>query len=181
MNSSLLDGQLDKDHSMPREIKTYPDPILQKKADKIETVTQDIQDLAKEMIELMYANQGIGLAAPQVGESLCLITVDVSGPEKRQNLQVVINPEIVEGKGEMISEEGCLSLPEFKTKVKRCEEVTITGLDLQGRETTIHTEGLQAVCFQHEIDHLQGTVLLDHAGSLKKNMYRKKVKRWEKN
>ena len=166
---------------MSREIKTYPDPILKTKAEKIETITPQIKDLARDMIELMYTHQGIGLAAPQVGESLCLITVDVSGPELRQDLQVLINPEIVSEDGETEYEEGCLSLPDFKTKVKRFEEVIVRGQDLEGREKKIQANGLQAICLQHEIDHLSGTVLLDHAGRLKRNLYLKKAKKWEKN
>ena len=166
---------------MSREIKTYPDPILKKKAEKIELITPKIKDLAQDMIELMYSHQGIGLAAPQVGESLCLITIDVSGPELRQDLQVLINPEIIAAEGETEYEEGCLSLPEFKTKVKRCEEVVVRGQDLEGRKKDIQASGLQAICLQHEIDHLAGTVLLDHAGRLKRNFYLKKAKKWEKN
>ncbi len=166
---------------MSRTIRTYPDPVLKEKAEPVESISREIQDLAEEMAKLMYANQGIGLAAPQVGESLRVITVDVSGPERREDLQVLINPEIESCEGETETDEGCLSLPEFRTKVKRAEQVTVKGLDLKGREMRIRSEGMQAVCFQHEIDHLEGRLLLDHAGRLKRNMYSKKAHKWEKN
>ena len=166
---------------MTRTIRTYPDPVLKKTAEPVAAVSQDVKDLAQEMVDVMYANQGIGLAAPQVGEALRVIAVDVSGPERRENLQVLINPVIESAEGETETDEGCLSLPEFRTKVKRAEQVTVKGLDLNGQEIRIRCEGLQAICIQHEIDHLGGKLLLDHAGRLKRNMYCKKAHKWEKN
>lgn len=166
---------------MARELRTYPDPVLQEKGREIDEITDEIKTLAQVMVETMYANQGIGLAAPQVGESLRLIIVDVSGPELRQNLHIMVNPRICGHSGEIVTEEGCLSLPAFKSKVKRAEAVTVQGLDLQGNEQCVEAEGLLAVCFQHEIDHLNGKVLLDHTGQLKKNMYIKKAKKWKTN
>ncbi|MCF8104268.1 MAG: peptide deformylase [Desulfohalobiaceae bacterium] len=162
---------------MARELKIYPDPVLKVRGREIEEITQSIKDLSQEMIGIMYANQGIGLAAPQVGASLRLITVDVSGPDFREDLHVLINPELVEQEGETLSEEGCLSLPDFKCKVQRAEEITVRGLDLEGAEKIIQAKGLLAVCLQHEIDHLNGKVLLDHAGRLKKNFYEKKAQK----
>ncbi|MCF8040135.1 MAG: peptide deformylase [Desulfohalobiaceae bacterium] len=160
---------------MAREIKTYPDPVLKKKGREIEKITENIKDLAQEMVETMYQNQGIGLAAPQVGESLRLITVDVSGPDFREDLHVLINPELIELDGETCTEEGCLSLPGFKCRVTRAEEVTVKGLAPDGTEKVIQATGLLAVCLQHEIDHLNGKVLLDYSGRMKKIMYEKKA------
>lgn len=165
---------------MARYIRTYPDPVLKTTAKPVEAINQDVKDLAQEMADLMYANQGIGLAAPQVGEAMCVIAVDVSGPERREDLQILINPVIESVLGETETEEGCLSLPEFRSKVQRAEQVTLTGLDLNGQEVRIESEGLQAICFQHEIDHLNGKLLLDHAGRLKRNLYCKKANKWEK-
>ena len=161
------------------DIKTYPDPTLQRQADVVEEITADMKSLASDMVETMYEKQGIGLAAPQVGHSCRLITVDVSGPESRTDLQVLFNPRIEEEEGETESEEGCLSLPEFTSKTKRSARVVVQGLDMQGRIKRIEAEGLLAICLQHEIDHLQGTLLLNHAGRLKRNFYDKKVRKWQ--
>ena len=165
---------------MVREIKTYPDPALEAKAEPIESITDDVKALANDMAETMYENNGIGLAAPQVGQSCRLIIVDISGPEHREDLKVVLNPRIDFKEGQTEIEEGCLSLPGFKTKVTRADKVTLTGLDLEGQEVSIQAEGLLAVCLQHELDHLEGTVLLDHASRLKRSMYRKKMKKCQK-
>jgi len=162
------------------DIKTYPHPVLQRKADQVDEITEDMKSLARDMVETMYEKQGIGLAAPQVGHSCCLITVDVSGPESRTDLQVLFNPQIEEGEGEIEYEEGCLSLPEFTGKTKRFSRVVVQGVDLQGHTRRVEAEGLLAICLQHEIDHLQGTLLLDHSGRLKRNFYEKKVRKWQR-
>jgi peptide deformylase len=162
------------------EIKTYPDPVLLQQAQTITEITEEIINLGRNMVETMYEKQGIGLAAPQVGHSCRLITVDVSGPESRTNLNVLINPVIEGREGETEFEEGCLSLPEFHTKTKRSAQVIVTGLDLEGQSQKIEAEGLLAICLQHELDHLQGTLLLDHTGRLKRSMYKKKVRKWQR-
>jgi peptide deformylase len=132
------------------------------------------------MAQVMYDNQGIGLAAPQVGHSLRLITVDVSGPEQRTELMTLVNPEIQWREGETEMEEGCLSIPEFKIRIKRAAKVRVQGLDLNGQAQDLEADGLLAVCLQHEIDHLQGKVILDYASRLKRSMYDKKVSKWRK-
>jgi peptide deformylase len=164
---------------MIMNIKTYPHPVLNRQAQPVEEITEDMRTLAQNMAETMYEKQGIGLAAPQVGHSCCLITVDISGPESRTDLNVLINPQIEEQEGETEFEEGCLSLPEFKSKIKRSARVTVTGTDLEGRPRRIEADGLLAICLQHEIDHLRGTLLLDHASRLKRNLYEKKVRKWQ--
>lgn len=161
------------------EIKTYPHSVLQRRAEPVEEITEDMKSLAWDMVETMYAKQGIGLAAPQVGHSCRLITVDISGPESRSDLQVLFNPKIQEQEGETECEEGCLSLPEFTGKTKRSSRIVVQGLDMQGQFKRIEAEGLLAICLQHEIDHLQGTLLLDHTGRLKRNFYEKKVWKWQ--
>lgn len=163
---------------MLREIITFPDPRLRQQVQKIQEPNQELRNLAQDMAETMYENQGIGLAAPQVGEPLSLITVDISGPETRDSLLVLFNPKIVHLQGRTQSEEACLSLPAFKTNVQRAQQITVQGLDLQGKELEIQAEDLLAICLQHEIDHLHGITLVDHASVLKRSMYQKKAKKW---
>ncbi len=162
---------------MALEICTYPNPVLAQQAQRVEEITPELVALAKSMAETMYETNGIGLAAPQVGESVRLIVVDVTGPELREQLFTIVNPEIKTCAGEMEYEEGCLSLPQFSTVVKRSACVTVTGTDLEGRPVEIEAEGLLAICLQHEIDHLEGTLLLNHVGRVKKALYDKRVKK----
>ena len=162
---------------MVKEIKVFPDPVLYGDNANIDRITEAIRDLAREMTDTMYEKGGIGLAAPQVGENCQLVTVDVSGPQQRDNLLVMINPEIVETKGEVESEEGCLSLPEFKGTVSRAEEVTVSWRDLDGSVREMQASGLLACCLQHEMDHLRGVLLVDQVGRLKRNMYEKKMRK----
>ena len=152
---------------MSLEIYTYPHNVLNQKAEDIKECSQRIQELARNMQETMYKNKGIGLAAPQVGEPCKLITVDVKGEEEKNNLITLINPQIVEKQGSIDTEEGCLSLPGYKGKVKRAEKIVVSGLDLQEEEKQIQADGLLAICMQHEIDHLNGITLLDYASRLK--------------
>jgi peptide deformylase len=162
---------------MVKEIKVFPDPVLSRENDNIDRITEAVRDLARDMTETMYEKGGIGLAAPQVGENCQLITVDVSGPQRREDLLVMVNPEIVTASGEVESEEGCLSLPEFKGTVRRAQEVTVSWRDLDGGIREVQASGLFAFCLQHEIDHLRGVLLVDKVGRLKRNMYVKKMKK----
>ena len=162
---------------MSRRIVHYPHPALEQKADEIPEITEEIRELARDMAEAMYGDNGIGLAAPQVGESVCLIVIDLSGPEERSELMTLVNPRIEAHEGEVVSEEGCLSFPELFVKIRRAEKVTARGLNLEGEEVTVAADGMLAVCLQHEIDHLHGRVILDHASRLKRSLYEKKVKR----
>ena len=145
----------------------YPDERLEKTALPVAEVTPEIRQLASDMAETMYAAPGVGLAAPQVGESLRLIVVDVS--ENKDTLLTLINPTIA-GHGEelVLGEEGCLSLPGLYDEVKRYAEVEVAYTDLEGQSQTIIAQGLLAVCLQHEIDHLDGVVFIDHLSRLKK-------------
>lgn len=161
-----------------REIRKYPDEVLGRKAEPVEAIDGEIQRLIDDMVETMYAASGVGLAAPQVGVSKRLIVVDVSrGEEEEASLIVLINPEIIESRGEVKSEEGCLSLPEFTCSVLRAESVTVKGLDREGKETVIPAEGLLSMAFQHEIDHLDGTLILDRATFLKREFYKKQLRK----
>lgn len=163
---------------MIRPVLKYPDPRLQLKSDAVTAVTPEIRQLAQDMAETMYENRGIGLAAPQVGEFIRLITVDPSGPEERKELLVLVNPEVASCEGQIEDEEGCLSVVNFRTKVKRSQRVVVKATDLDGNPVEIDAEDLKAVCLQHEIDHLDGVLFIDRISRLKRALYDGKVKKW---
>ena len=129
------------------------------------------------MVRTMHAVPGIGLAAPQVNHSIQLITVDLSAGEKRQDLTILINPEIVSQEGESLLEESCLSVPDIKDKIIRPFRAVVKGIDLKGTEKIIEAEGLLARVFCHEIDHINGILFIDHLSPLKKSIIRKKLKK----
>lgn len=160
-----------------REIKKYPDEVLGRKAELVQDVDDGLRRLADDMVETMYAAPGIGLAAPQVGVSKRLIVVHVTLEDEESPLIVLFNPEIVEAEDVIEFEEGCLSLPGFTCTIKRSASVAVKGLDRDGRPVTVHADGLLAVALQHEIDHLDGVLLLDKASAIKREFYKKKVKK----
>jgi len=161
-------------------ILTYPDPVLAKKAEPVAAITPEIRQLIDDMVQTMYESDGVGLAAPQVGHSIRLITLDDTGPKERKNPMVILNPVFSDCTGKKESEESCLSLPTFTCKVNRYENVTVKGLNEKGEDIEIRAEGLLAVILQHECDHLEGKTLVDHASRLKRTMYDTKVKKWQK-
>ena len=163
---------------MARKILTYPNRILMQKARPVDTINSFIHDLSRDMARLMYENRGIGLAAPQVGENLRLVTVDLSGPDNREELVTYVNPEIIWSEGEIITEEGCLSVKGYQSKVTRAEKIRIRALDLEGRQVEQEGQGLWSVCLQHEIDHLNGVLFIDHISRLKRAIYDKKLSKW---
>lgn len=165
---------------MKLEICTWPDEVLSGKAEPVTEVTPEIKALIEDMIETMYESEGVGLAAPQVGEPIRLICVDQTGPKLKGDLRVLINPEIVECDGEVESEEGCLSCPELSMTVKRKERVKVKALDQDGKEVCVDTDGFLSIILQHEIDHLDGVTLADKAGRLKQALYKKKAMKWKK-
>ena len=144
----------------------FPNEILSTVGAPVESITDEIKTLAADMAQTMYEAPGVGLAAPQVGKSIRMIVVDVS--EEKDCLLTLVNPVITEVSEELIcGEEGCLSLPGIWEKVERHAEVTVEYSDLQGQKQTVHAHGLLAVCLQHEIDHLDGKVFVDHLSRLK--------------
>lgn len=153
-------------------IRKYPDSILRQKASTIKEITDEIRSLATDMIETMYAANGVGLAANQVGVALRLIVVDIGG-EKETHTITLINPEIVEAFDAETAEEGCLSVPGFYEPVRRASHVTVRGTNLDGSEQTMKCSGLAARAFQHEIDHLEGVLFIDHLSPLKRQLFRK--------
>lgn len=165
---------------MPRKILTYPNPVLAKKAAPVTEVTDQIRALADEMLELMYADKGIGLAAPQVGESIRLVTVDLSGPDKREDPRVFVNPVLSDFEGEVDSEEGCLSVVGYRTTLTRAERLRLSALDLNGNPVEMNVDDLMAICLQHEVDHLDGILFIDRISKLKRTLYERKLKKWLK-
>jgi len=155
----------------------YPDPVLAKKAEPISVINDDIRRLAADMAETMYAAPGVGLAAPQIGVSQRLIVLDCAGKDESPNLIKAVNPEIIAAEGECFDEEGCLSVPGFFTRVKRKAEVRVRYQNLDGQLVEMAADGLLAVAFQHEIDHLDGILFVDHLSSLKKSMFKKKYQK----
>ncbi|PTN38222.1 peptide deformylase [Desulfonatronum sp. SC1] len=165
---------------MIRPVLTYPDPILAKTAAEIETITPEIRQLAEDMLETMYHKEGLGLAAPQVGESCRLIVVDVTGPDKREEPLVFVNPRIVEAQGQVESSEGCLSVMNYRSKVQRAERVRLQALNLDGQPVEVEVDGMLAICLQHELDHLDGVLFIDKISRLKRSLYEQKLKKWLK-
>jgi peptide deformylase len=159
------------------EIKRYGDPVLVQEAEEIKKIDEAILQLAQSMVQTMHAAPGIGLAAPQVNVSKRLITVDISVGEKSEDLIILINPELVSQEGEVILEEGCLSVPDINEKVGRPSRVVVKGLDLDGNEKIIEAEGTLARVFCHEIDHLNGKLFFENLSSLKRNLIKKKLKK----
>jgi peptide deformylase len=165
---------------MLRDVLKYPHPLLKEKAEPVSGVTPELRRLAADMLETMYANEGIGLAAPQVGELRRLVVIDVSGPELREAPMVLVNPEL-ELTGEAVeAEEGCLSVEEYRSTVKRASAVRVKAADLDGKPLELEAEGTLAVCLQHECDHLDGVLFLDHLSRLKRRLYDAKVRKWAK-
>lgn len=164
---------------MKRELCVYPDPVLAQRAQEVDEITPDLKQLAEDMAETMYANEGIGLAAPQVGESCRLVVIDITGPDKREDLRVLVNPVITSKSDDTVeSEEGCLSVAAYRAKVRRSAEVVVEATDLEGNPVRIEGDDIMAVCLQHELDHLDGTLFIDHISRLKRTLYDKKVKKW---
>lgn len=163
-----------------REIKTYPDPVLRNKTARVETIDDTVQRLIEDMVETMHAAPGVGLAANQVGVPLQVAVIDLSTREEQENrhpLLVLINPEILSTQGSVIAEEGCLSIPEYAEKVKRAARVTVRAQDRRGKPFEIEADGLMAKALQHEIDHLNGLLLIDRLSTLKKDIFKRKYRK----
>ncbi len=159
-----------------RPLVYLPDSLLRKSSEPVKTVDKQLRALAADMFETMYAAPGIGLAAIQVGEPVRLITMDLSRKtDDVKKPMVFINPEITARSEELFSyEEGCLSIPDYYAPVERPKSVTVKYRDLEGNEHEIQAEGLLATCLQHEIDHLNGVLFIDHISKLKRMMVIKK-------
>ncbi len=158
------------------KIRYLGDPVLREKAQPVEEIDEDLQRLIDDMAETMYDAKGLGLAANQVGETKRLFILDLSQKEGKPELLVFINPEIVEAEGKVEEEEGCLSIPGYSAKVRRHAKVLVKALDREGKLFEMELEGLGARAVQHELDHLNGILYVDHLSTLKKQLF----KRWWK-
>ncbi|MEZ5816670.1 MAG: peptide deformylase [Hyphomicrobiaceae bacterium] len=160
------------------EIITIPDPILRKVALPVERVDADLRRLADDMLEAMYEAPGIGLAAPQVGVSRRLIVLDISEKEGEKRPLVMVNPEIVKlADDRRIYEEGCLSIPDVKVEIERPAALTVRFLDRDGEKRELEAEGLLATAIQHEVDHLEGRLIIDFLSRLKRDMIIRRFKK----
>jgi peptide deformylase len=163
------------------EILTYPDRFLTKKSKPVEKIDGDIQKTIDDMIETMYDAPGVGLASIQIGCDRSIIVYDLSYGEEKDGLRVLLNPKITESSGETISEnEGCLSVTDYRCDVKRAASVIVEALDREGKPVRIEADNFHAIVLQHEIDHLNGILFLDHISKLKKGLYKRRILKQQK-
>jgi len=160
-----------------KKILTYPEPVLRKQAQPITVFDEALKQLASDMGETMYKAPGVGLAANQIGVLKQIVVVDISKDEEEKEFITLINPVISEGAGCVVGEEGCLSVLEYESKVKRFQKIRVTANDLEGRELDFTAEDRFARIIQHEVDHLHGTLFIDHISRLKLTLYKKKLKK----
>jgi len=159
------------------EILKYPHPVLKKRCEPVGEIDEEVRKLIDDMRETMYGAAGVGLAACQVGVSRRVIVLDVSPMDPQHSFFALINPEIISEEGEVDHEEGCLSVPDYLEKVKRKEMVCVKGLSPEGTETEIKGDGILGIALQHEIDHINGILILDRVSQLKREIYRNKLKK----
>ena len=160
------------------DILTYPDKFLKKQTAPVENIDGALQNTFDSMAATMYGAPGVGLAAPQVGIGQSFIIYDIAPRDDGRDLHVLINPKIITREGEIMSEnEGCLSVPDFRADVKRAERVLVEGVDRDGNPQRFEADGLLAIVIQHELDHLNGTLFIDHISALKRQMYKRRVQK----
>ena len=162
---------------MIRPILKFGAPELQRESEPVETFDGKLRDLARDLLETMYAAPGIGLAAPQVGVNLRLLVVDISAGEEKGNQIVLVNPEIVEREGEQKGEEGCLSIPGFTAMVNRPQRIRIAGQDIRGHRFEVEAQDLLARALCHEVDHLDGILYLDRISFFKRDLIKRKIRK----
>ncbi len=160
------------------EILTYPNKFLLNPTKPLENIDGEVQEMIDSMADTMYDAPGIGLAAIQVGWDKSLLIYDIAPRDESRELNVLVNPRIIASEGEILSEdEGCLSVPDFRSDVKRASRILVEGVDREGNPQKIEAEGLLAIVLQHEIDHLNGTLFIEHISALKRQMYKRRVKK----
>lgn len=160
------------------DILTYPDKFLTLKTASVQNIDGAMQAIFDNMAATMYQAPGVGLAAPQVGIGQRFIIYDIASREDGGDLNILVNPKIITSEGEIISEnEGCLSVPDFRADVKRAERVLVEGVDRHGNPLRFEADGLLAIVIQHELDHLDGTLFIDHISTLKRQMYKRRVQK----
>jgi peptide deformylase len=159
------------------EIHKYPSRVLKQKAHDVRDIGGHVARMLHDMVDTMYIANGIGLAAPQIGVLERVIVVDTDPDNRGKNLLKIINPVIVESRGSIVWEEGCLSVVNYTAEVTRAQEILVRGWTLDEKEIEIEASDLEAVCLQHEIDHLEGTLFIDHVSRLKRELYRKRLRK----
>jgi peptide deformylase len=159
------------------DIKKYPEKILREKVSPLENIDARIQHLIDDMIDTMYTARGVGLAANQIGILKRLCVMDTSLKEEKNSLIILINPVIIEKEGTVEAEEGCLSIPGYTTTIKRSERVYVKGLNREGKTLEIEGIGLLARVFQHEIDHLDGLLIVDRMSPIKREFFKRRYKK----
>lgn len=163
-----------------REIRKYPDPVLRKKAAPVKAFDDALRKLVEDMVETMYDEPGVGLAAPQIGVSLRLFVADITVGEKPDSLVVLANPKIVAASGRLIEEEGCLSVPGVRADIPRAESVEIRGINLDQKEVSLKGRGYLARAFQHEMDHLDGILIWDRMSKIQREVLKNEWKRYQR-
>ncbi len=169
--------------AVPRKIYPilkYGDPILEKPGAVVTKFDSELEELAEDMLASMYAAQGVGLAAPQIGKSMRFAVVDVTGGKNPEAKIILANPEVTHAEGEVREEEGCLSIPGFRGYVIRPQFVTVKAQNVKGEPFEIRGENMLARAFCHEIDHLNGILFLQHLGMLKRDLIKRKIKKLRK-
>jgi len=160
------------------DILTYPDKTLSQPTTPLDNIDGKVQEMIDGMADAMYEAPGVGLAAIQVGWDKSVLIYDIAPRDESRELQVLVNPKIITQEGQILSEnEGCLSVPDFRADVKRSEFVTVEGHDREGNPIRLDAEGILAIVLQHEIDHLNGTLFIERISSLKRQMYKRRVKK----
>lgn len=164
---------------MRKELVKYPSPILRQIAKPVKKIDDSIREILSDMVDTMYAEDGVGIAAPQIGVPLRLVAIDLAGAVENNEpgLLKIVNPEIIQREGEIEWEEGCLSVPDMRVKMKRSQKLTARFLDENGEHHEIKVQGLLAIAFQQEIDHLDGKLIIDSVSRLKQEIYLKKIKK----
>ncbi|SFV53412.1 Peptide deformylase [hydrothermal vent metagenome] len=157
----------------------FPNKKLRTIAKKVERVDEGIKKLVNDMFETMYEEQGIGLAATQVDNHQQVVVMNVD--ENKQQPLCFINPKIIQKSGEIVNEEGCLSVPEFRAKITRAENITVEALDVEGNFFELQADGLLAVCIQHELDHLKGKLFVDYLSKIKQQRLKKRLEKFDFN
>lgn len=179
---------------MIKKILTFPDPKLREVSQPVKTFGPEIAQLAEDMVETMYHANGIGLAAPQVGELVRMVVIDTRPKDEKgrrykyeemseleaavKQPLILINPEIVKGEGKTTFDEGCLSIPGYYETVERYNYIEMKAFDVNGKEYIVKTDGLLAICMQHEMDHLEGTLFIDHLSFVKGNKIKNQIKKY---
>ena len=162
---------------MIRKILHYPDPRLRQKAEPVAQMTPALKKLVDDMAETMYAAPGVGLAATQIGEPHRIFIIDIAAEDEPSDLRVFVNPEVLTREGDSVGPEGCLSFPGVTEDIKRSAKVRVRAQDADGAPFELQADGLLAVAIQHELDHLDGVLMVDHMGMLKRRMVQRKLQK----